>query len=178
MHAAMEDAELLRDIYVCIESLRNSYDLLLGHVGAWVRGCVRFVERREDHWVETRKDLFNALGVDPELVEVLAEKLQLCYEDGHLLVWGSMDRLEELVQVIQDNLIAVWRFVRWSASRFLTVGTCARTVVTALITGIDGVSTIHLAGQGCVIVLPEWFRPLDSRQEDFSGPCCFGKLDP
>ena len=44
----------------------------------------------------------------------------------------------DLAGSIASSLVATWRFVRFSDSRWLTLGTSARTLVAALLTGIRG----------------------------------------
>eukprot|EP00972_Heterocapsa_arctica_P062545 9221496-Heterocapsa_arctica.AAC.1 len=86
MFAEFNDEVLLTDAWVGIESLRNSLDLLVTHMGLWVfqkqrcRGAWGFDE--QDQW----KSLWNALGVLPQTAQYLAETLQLRWEDKHPIV--------------------------------------------------------------------------------------------
>ena len=44
----------------------------------------------------------------------------------------------DLVEVIATILLACWRFRKWTESRWLTVGTCNRVLVVAVLQGLDG----------------------------------------
>ena len=89
--AECSDTQMMRDIYVAIESLRNSADLLSRHMAEWVRQKMRLVPARDEGWVQQRRTLLHALSVSMETVDVLASELQLEFQDGELLVSHAAD---------------------------------------------------------------------------------------
>ena len=82
----VKDRSLMRDMYVAVESLRNSADLLSSRMASWVISCLSFVDARDEAWVQEHRELWEALDVDPALVELLAAELQLVWQDGALCV--------------------------------------------------------------------------------------------
>jgi hypothetical protein len=93
MQGLISDRDLLRDVYISIESLRNSMDLLQHHVMEWAMGRVTFTSPMSASEVEERKELWQALSVDEDTAEVLAEQLQLRFEGGDCWWWSRLGRL-------------------------------------------------------------------------------------
>ncbi len=135
VHGSIADKDLLRDTYVSIQSLRNSMDIIVRHVAQWVGLRLSCVADSSDEVVDRRRQLWQMLDIDVETVEVLAETLQLEFRDGRLLVANSCSGRADLVDLVITALMSAWKFVRWSESRFLTVGRCSRTMVAALLFG-------------------------------------------
>ena len=147
MRSHIDDKDMLRDIYVSIESLRNSFDVLRTYMAEWVAARLSFARSRGAEWVDRRRALYHMLGADMDTADVLASDLELVFEDGRLWVCGTRSSLALLIDDITDALQSLWKFVRWSLSRFLTVGTSSRTLVAALITGLsDLVDFIYADG--------------------------------
>ena len=138
------DRQMMRDIYVAIESLRKSADLLSKHLAMWVSKRLRMVPPRGLAWVESQRVLYNALSVDWETVELLAETLELEFRDGELLVSNGADVDGDLVECVCATLKSAWKFVKFTESRWLTVGTSARTIVVAMLTGVQNLVTFIL----------------------------------
>jgi len=161
------DAELLRDVYVAIESLRNSADVISSHVAGWVTKSLRLHPDRGDTWVDQRRALWNALGIDMETAETLASDLQLCWLDGALCAREGAGGDADLCETISTCLMSIWRFHKFTESRWLTVGTSARTVVAALLTGIESLvraiekdptcSKFYIRGFGRLATSRKWF---------------------
>ena len=122
MFEHIEDKELLRDVYVAIESLRNSYSLLNKHLAEWVALRLSFAEPRGQEWVDQRTALWLALGVEPELAGLLASSLELVWEDGRLRVCGTMGTVWVLVDLLVNALLSLWKFVKFTTGRFFDSG--------------------------------------------------------
>ena len=88
-------------------------------------------------WIEHRRFLWQSLDVEHETVDVLAETLQLQYEDGQIQVTQDVSGMPGWVDTITFVLLSAWKFVRFTDSRFLSVGISARTTIAALLLGID-----------------------------------------
>ena len=91
---------------------------------------------RGEDWVQQQRTLWHVLAVDMESVEVMADTLQLEFRNGELLVSQTADVPGDVVDCVCSALTATWRFVKFTLSRWLTVGTSARTVVAAMLTGL------------------------------------------
>ena len=81
-----QDKTLMRDVYISIESLRNSQDIICSSVTDWVGQRLSFAPPRDEAWLADRRQLFEALGVDMEAASILVDDLQLCWEEGRLWV--------------------------------------------------------------------------------------------
>ena len=143
LHNDFSNRDQVRDVYIAIESLRRSADLVSSHLYTWLHSCLQSTPCRGEAWVDQRRALWQTLGVDAETVELLSSELQLWWQDGTMWFLKDAFRDGDVLEAVASALMAVWRFVKFSDSRWLTVGTSARTVIAAVLTGIDGlVSTI------------------------------------
>ena len=77
------DRSLMRDIYISVESLRNSADLISSGMASWVVRNLVFVEERGALWKHRRRAVFEAMDVDPDVADVLVS-LELAWEGGQL----------------------------------------------------------------------------------------------
>ena len=89
--AQFKDKQLMRDLYVAIESLRNSADLLWCRLFSWIDSRLRFATPRGEGWKESARSLWTALDVDHEVVELLVDNLELVWADGHLWVQAGAE---------------------------------------------------------------------------------------
>ena len=132
----VKNRDLMRDVYVSVESLRSSSDILGKHIGAWVATRVSLSSHRSEKWVDHRRRLLHALDLEPEVIELVASALQLRWEGGKLHVSDQHPCRLNLVGTIVGCLRAAWRFKKWSESRWLSVGTCSRVSVLGLLLGV------------------------------------------
>ena len=145
----LRDSELLRDVYISVESLRNSMDLLLRYVAEWVTGRIVFVKVHDPAWRRGRRALWEALGVDPETVQELAETLELVYDADRCQFQVSEDcsARADVIDLLITSLLSVCKFVKFSGGRFLTGGASTRPLLASLLTGVDGLAKfIHDSG--------------------------------
>ena len=81
-----QNRQLMRDVYISIEALRNSTDLLHSRISSWIASVLNFREARGMDWVSRQQDILTALGVEADIVELLASDLELSWEGGCLWV--------------------------------------------------------------------------------------------
>ena len=84
--SGMRDPSLMRDIYITVESLRNSMNLLSSRVSAWICQRLCFHEDRGPQWRESQIQLWRVLALDPMTTDLVVEELQLCWADGRLWI--------------------------------------------------------------------------------------------
>ena len=77
-----------------------------------------------------------ALGLEAYTVELLTEVLQLHYHDGVLYFYKDARVNGDLIEAICTCLMSFWWWVKLTSSRWLTVGSSARYLVAALLTGL------------------------------------------
>ena len=86
MKTQCEDTSLMRDLYVSVESLRNSSDLLSSKVAEWVCLRLSFRESRGQSWKDEQEELWQTLAVSPMTADLLIEELELSWSGGRLWI--------------------------------------------------------------------------------------------
>jgi hypothetical protein len=76
----------MRDVYISVEALRNSADLLHSRMNTWLVSKIAFHPARGEDWVGRQRTVLTALGVEADLAELLATELELCLEGDKLWV--------------------------------------------------------------------------------------------
>ena len=70
-----------KDLYMCVESLRNGFDCILQELGPWISACLKFTDEPWSSCASFR----TALAVGAEYVDLLVY-LEIRYEGSFLLV--------------------------------------------------------------------------------------------
>ena len=112
------DPELLRDIFVGCESLRNSVNLLRDYLDAWVAVRLDYATSLSLEQIDHLRCLWATLIIDPDVVEVSVGRLQLRFESGRLLISATCACDENLVDMVKSSLLASWSFCRFTESTF------------------------------------------------------------
>ena len=86
LKSQVEDTSLMRDLYITVESLRNSMDLLSSQISSWVCLRMAFHEDRGEEWKQSQMQLFQVLQLDPMVSDLVVEELQLCWSDDRLWI--------------------------------------------------------------------------------------------
>jgi hypothetical protein len=137
LHQQFCNPDLMKGLYIVVESIRNSYGQLLSYLGNWIVRSLQFVPDENLPPAEGRTVLWTALGLDPTLVEVLACQLRLQWKGGRLQVAASCLGLPDVIETLSSALLGVWHFKKFSDSRWITVGCSCRTVIASLLTGLE-----------------------------------------
>ena len=132
-----DDGDLLRYYYICIAALRNSMGLLTECLSEWITLRLSFSKPLCAVDLANKRALWNALGVDPETAEMLTETLEFRFEGGRIFVSRACQHNTDLVDFVSCCLMSVWKFVRFTATRFLSVGLSSRTLIAGLFTGLE-----------------------------------------
>ena len=132
---AISDRDFMRTVYIGMESLRNGIDALDTNLGSWVARKLRFAAPKGLHWQESQQSMWVLLDVDPRLATSLME-LQLRFVNGNLLVSREWAHRTDVVSTIIDTLGPLWRFQKWTESRWLTVGSSTRIFLAGIMTGV------------------------------------------
>eukprot|EP00974_Lingulodinium_polyedra_P074370 7207424-Lingulodinium_polyedra.AAC.1 len=167
MHGEFQDWQLLRDCYISIESLRKSLDVIHHNLLPWIEAKLSFREPMGADWVAGQKALWHALGVEAEATLLLASTLEYEFSGGRLWVSRAAANTPFLTSVIHDCLKATWRFLRWSDSRWLTVGICSRILVAALAMGVEDHVDFICQGERPNLFYLQGFKRLDTRGKNF-----------
>ncbi len=127
--------EGLSDLFITIESLRNSYDLLRMHLGFL---CCR-ISFRDDPGEQNEdalRQFWVALGAEVEGLEWLVD-LDPWWEEGRLWVGAKWRGQADVEEKVSNNLIYVFLFRRFAASRWCTQGPSCRSMVGSLAVGLE-----------------------------------------
>ena len=143
LHSHFGDSQLLQDVHIGIESLRNSYMQLLQNLGPWLVGVVEFVEDPSPS--EALEQLWTTLGLPPDIADMLANKLHLIFKNGRLEIHSVLAGDPALFEDVSGVLLAVWKFTKFSASRWCTVGHSCRTLLAGFLTGVHSLVATVLA---------------------------------
>jgi hypothetical protein len=129
------DREVLRDCFIGCESMRNSFDVVLTYVHEWVATTIRPADPMTPMEKSEWKELWYSLGVNDEICDLLVGK-EVRASDGYILVSSDVYDAADLVGQLVTLVLGVWSIRRFSDSRWLTVGPCARGIIGAALLGL------------------------------------------
>ena len=138
------DKDLMRNAHITIASLRQSYDLLLGHVAEWALKNINLAEPLSADEVDELRMLWDCLGILPEVADLLVT-LELRWTGGALNISRKCVEHDDLLGSIVTSLLTVWKFKQFTDSRWVTVGESTRTIIAGLLTGLDGLAQMLLS---------------------------------
>jgi hypothetical protein len=138
-----ESKDTLRDCYICVESLRNSWTTISSHLCEWIALRLSYVEDFSMDQMEHWRTVWTSLSVECVTVEVLASTSQLPFAEGRLVITRSLLDEADIIPLISAALPSAWRFTRWTESRFFSVGVSSRALVAGLLFGFDGGAVIR-----------------------------------
>lgn len=120
-------------MYVVVESVRNGYALLHSHLVGFVRGSISFEEPMSDP--QDSYHFWTSLGVDSEVAETLSD-LNLHWCGNRLCVSRSHENEPDIIKTICGCMLSVFRFRKFTDSRWLTLGDSCRGLVASLCLGL------------------------------------------
>jgi hypothetical protein len=115
------DRDTLRKSFVVLESLRNGFGELVRHLGAWLASRVEFTDSDGGCSSELRA----CLQVDSKRATMLVD-LQIRSQNGKLLVARTHEHRPDVIDQITICSMYLWRFRKFSDSRWLSIGTSCR----------------------------------------------------
>ena len=118
-----------------MESLRNGYDLLMAHLRQFVQD--NLVVDEQTHSFHDVLAFWKALGQDDETAHGLAV-WNLRWENGALRVSASASGVgDDLGNGVVSLMIAVFRFHKFTYSRWMAIALAARSLVGAMTLGLS-----------------------------------------
>ena len=130
-----------RSVWVCCEALRKGYGELMEHRASWIISRVCF-----EDWAMPEDDIramWAVCGLTEEKWLEFAVDLRIRWHEGRLKVRRSAQDNNHLVREIGLFLLYVWRFRRFTESRWLSLGFSARGLLGSLLLGLDDL-TAHI----------------------------------
>jgi hypothetical protein len=140
-----EDKMILKSAWVTLESLRSSLGQLLCCAPAWINLRLQF----EDWAMGSQEALWRTLGIETEVADVLVD-LQLRWDPSARKL--KVARRHMYSPTLSSDILAVmrttWRFRSFSDSRWIGLGSCARTLASATLLGLEDLVTFVRATPG------------------------------
>lgn len=141
-----------RRLFICLESLRQSFYELVEHLPNWIARSLRY----EAHpCPEVLRQLWVMIGYASEWVDQLVE-LELRFEQGALKVHPRWSGRAELPDMLVNVFFYIWQWRRFSESRWNSLGGSCRALLGSLLVGLKpfvdellkqpGVSTYYMKG--------------------------------
>ena len=134
--------EVLKDLHICVESLRNSFSLLQGHLYDFLRKHLAFREGDHDH--DAARQFWCALGVEADVLQQFIDVHPL-WDGLHLWVASDLEGVENSITKVSWLMLKVFRWQRFTQSRFLSLGTSSRGLVASMAVGLEGLVALTRA---------------------------------
>jgi hypothetical protein len=139
--------EVLKNLFVGISAVRNSYAELMKYLPLWLPTVVVF--RNHSFTDATLVQLWQALDVDVFAAEVMV-KHRVLYIDGALLVDVDSEFDPDLFVDLVGAMMGVWRFTTFSDSRFATISRSSKALLGAELSGMSSLirycrNTMHVS---------------------------------
>ena len=132
--ASVATPEDIQNLHIVVESLRNSFDLLLARLPAFLAKHLAFVDDRAD--LDVIAGFWRDLGVEADMVDLVAE-VNPWWESGQLQVSSTLAREADAIEKISHTLLYLCKWRKFSESRWCTVGPCCRTLLWGLCVGLE-----------------------------------------
>ena len=105
--------------------------------------------------------------MEAETTLLLARTLEYKFLDGRIMVSNVAANTPMLTSVIMACLTTAWRFVKISDARGLTIGTCSRSLVSALLMGVEDHVAFIMEDEKPNLVFLQGFSRLQERGKSF-----------
>ena len=106
-----DERKVLRDVFDCVAAVRSSYGQIMAYMPMWVVRKLDVVDDSELPSADGLAELWLALGLAQDIVDILAQKLRLQWRDGRLRVAASAAAGgAPIVDDVCNVLISVWEF--------------------------------------------------------------------
>ena len=131
-------AQQLKDLWVVVASLRKAYNLILENLVAWISVHLQQVPCEKLPVPQCLQDLRTALGVEPELVEILAEELRMWWDPESEILYISDGVEGDVLEKVSGVLLGLWDVSRlFNEARWGNSGLVSRRMVCGLLSGLE-----------------------------------------
>ena len=142
------DTELLKRIWVCIASIRQSWDSVNRFLTAWIGDVVSFVVPMGVEERAAWEATWTTLKLGDELVGLLVQ-WEVRYVGGRLLVSEARRSEANVVYDLHTIVLGVWRYRKYSDSRWLGLGAASCRLVAGQLLGISSFSSLPMISKAC-----------------------------
>ena len=159
LHRFFSDSNFMKQVWGVMESCRYSMSAVAGAVHSWLNEVLTFPDVHPVN-DEVLQQVWISLGIETEITEELVS-LGLLFHSGSLIVKVAHAQSQEIIEKVTGMLFHIFRFKKYSDSRWLTVATSARAMVAAALVGFPELIN-HCRRQGS---LSEWYSAGFSNDE-------------
>lgn len=129
----------LKDFYISIESLRNSYGTLMKAVPQFLDECLVFTDRRANEDPEEINRYWISLGVESSWLETMVDLNPFWNPStGKLEVSSSVSSDPHVKKRIAAVILYLFKFRSTNGARWCTIAPSSRTLTAALSMGLEG----------------------------------------
>ena len=132
---------MLDDLYIVLESLRNGYKHLQRHLPSFLVEFVLFDDISFDR--DSLHAFWTSLYVPPELCNMLADRGVL-WQEGKLRASTAFRDDHEIMLWLYHSMMTVFRFKKYSASRWISIGCIMGTLVASCALGLRELPPVHI----------------------------------
>lgn len=165
MHSSFNSAELLKNVFISVESCRNCFKQICDYAPKWL--WERLVLEADDNLEppDDLRDMWLACGVDAELLIELVE-LRLLFRKGNIVV-SKRHHDGKLFDRVMLCLFSLWHLRKFSESRWASVGTSCRANVAARLSGLPDLIQRILAGAKDIPYHLQGFQKAGEAEREF-----------
>lgn len=132
---SIDGVDVLKDLHISIEALRNSFPHLHKHLAPALLARLTFVPPEDEPEVRL---FWSAMGVDGHWLELLVE-LDPHWGGGLLCISDRFEKDPEVVEKVSTVILYLWRWKKFSESRWCTVGAACRALAASVVVGLEEV---------------------------------------
>lgn len=131
------DKDLMKDMFIGCHACRNSFDVFSTYLAEWISGAVCYTEPLPDKERHQWQAVFVALGVHDTSLLLLLDTLEIRFSEGALRVSHRNCQHADVIGMVFRALMSLWKFRPFTESRWLSVGSAAKSMVAASLTGLS-----------------------------------------
>ena len=133
-----ENSRVLSDVYVSVGAFRTCYVECTSHLRTWLQKSTMILPDERLPSPALLTEIWTNLSVPGDVVRVLANKFRLVWQDSRLCVCRSAldsDTSDDFLDELSTALLSLWRFEKFTTSRWCTIGKSCRSVLAGLLSG-------------------------------------------
>ena len=135
-------ANIVEDLHITIESLRNCFNHICGHVRQFLDRCLAFDTGPYDQ--QAVANFWQALGVEAGWVDIVSV-INPCWREGNLYVSAQLQDDPEAFDKVYNLVLYMLKWQQFSESRWATVGASCRNLVRSLCIGLEEIVALARA---------------------------------
>jgi hypothetical protein len=125
---------VIKDLHVCIESLRNSFADLHRHIPLFLRRYISFETPPDD--ADNIAEFWRSLGVDPTFIDTFV-LVKPNWQGGRLCVDAALQHRPDCIQLVTQCMLYAMKWVQFNETRWCSVGPACRSLQMSLSVGLE-----------------------------------------